>query len=136
MKKLLGLLSIGIMGLSCLQLATVEALKTSRRGNKNMQAIASIDADDEEWTTWADAFNQGENKEVYLLTNGDRKNEFFTPSFVVEHNVTGLKLERNPSMTTVLEADVETTVVLVVKDKFGHTHEIKALTFTMKKDAK
>ena len=35
-----------------------------------------------------------------------------------------------------IEADVETTVVLVVKDKFGHTHEIKALTFTMKKDAK
>lgn len=48
MKKLLGLLSIGIMGLSCLQLATVEALKTSRRGNKNMQAIASIDAEDED----------------------------------------------------------------------------------------
>ena len=98
--------------------------------------VDAFDANDKEWTDWADAFNQGENKEVYLLTNGDRKNEFFTPSFVVEHNVTGLKLERNPSMTTVLEADVETTVVLVVKDKFGHTHEIKALTFTMKKDAK
>lgn len=98
--------------------------------------VDAFDANDVEWTRWADAFNQGNNKEVYLLTNGDRKNEFFTPSFVVENDVTGLKLERNPSMTTVLEADVETTVVLVVNDKFGHKHEIKALTFTMKKDAK
>ena len=98
--------------------------------------VDAFDTNDKEWTTWADAFNQGDNKEVYLLTNGDRKNEFFTPSFVVENSVTGLKLERNPSMTTVLEADVETTVVLVVTDKFGHKHEIKALTFTMKKDAK
>ena len=98
--------------------------------------VDAFDADDEEWTTWADAFNQGVNKEVYLLTNGDRKNEFFTPSFEVVGDVTGLKLERDPSMTTVLETDVETTVVLVVTDKFGHKHEIKALTFTMKKDAK
>ena len=102
--------------------------------------VDAFDAKNIEWITWADAFNQGDNMEVYLLTNGDRKNEFFTPSFEVvgegDNAVTGLKLERNPSMTAVPEADVETTVVLVVKDKFGHTHEIKALTFTMKKDAK
>ena len=102
--------------------------------------VDAFDAENKEWITWADAFNQGDNMEVYLLTNGDRKNEFFTPSFEVvgegDNAVTGLKLERNPSMTAVPEADVETTVVLVVKDKFGHKHEIKDLTFTMKKDAK
>ena len=32
--------------------------------------------------------------------------------------------------------DVETTVVLTIVDKFGHTHKHKALTFTMKKDRK
>ena len=57
------------------------------------------------------------------------------PSIVEENNVYGLQLKRNPSITTVLENDVETTVIFEITDNFGHTHKISALTFTIKKDA-
>ena len=100
------------------------------------KTIDAFDSTDEDWTTWADALNTGVNTKVYLLTNGDRKNEFFTPAYEVSNEKTALKLTPIPSVTTVLEADVETTVVLVITDKFGHEHEVKALTFTMKKDRK
>lgn len=93
------------------------------------------------WSVWADNLNNGDNTVVELWSNGDdqRKDEFFTAKYeVVSHDnntysVYGLKLTPKPSITTVLEADVPTTVVLVVNDKFGHKHYIPALTFTMKK---
>ena len=100
------------------------------------ETVDAFDLNDKRWTTWADQLNYGDNTEVYLLTNGDRKNEFFTPTYEVSNAKTALKLTPIPSVTTVLEADVETTVVLVIYDKFGHKHEVNALTFTMKKDRK
>ena len=100
------------------------------------KTIDAFDSTDEDWTTWAEALNTGVNTEVYLLTNDNRKNEFFTAAYEVSNGKTALKLTPIPSVTTVLEADVETTVVLVITDKFGHKHEVKALTFTMKKDRK
>ena len=100
------------------------------------ETVDAFDLYDKRWTTWADQLNYGANTEVYLLTNGDRKNEFFTAKYEVSNAKTALKLTPIPSVTTVLEADVETTVVLVIYDKFGHKHEVKALTFTMKKDRK
>ena len=93
---------------------------------------------DEDWTTWAPNLEDKDpNKvKVYLETVGNKEvNEFFTASIVEENNVYGLQLKRNPSVTTVLENDVETTVIFEITDKFGHTHKISALTFTIKKDA-
>ena len=98
--------------------------------------VDAFDISDADWTNWAEALNTGANTEIKLITNGDRVNEFFTASYTVKNNKTALKLAPVPSVTTVLEADVETTVVLVIYDKFGHKHEVKALTFTMKKDRK
>ena len=71
---------------------------------------------------------------VKLITNGDKVNEFFTPSIVqTDQNKYALKLEQT-STAVVLSGDVETTVVFEFTDHFGHKHEISALTFTMKKD--
>ena len=100
------------------------------------KTVDAFDISDADWTNWAEALNTGANTEIKLITNGDRVNEFFTASYTVKNNKTALKLAPVPSVTTVLEADVETTVVLVIYDKFGHKHEVKALTFTMKKDRK
>jgi len=85
------------------------------------------------WSTWADALNTGNNTEIKLITNGDRVNEFFTATYKVSNGKTGIQLTKT-STEVVLSGDVETTVVLVIKDKFGHPHEVKALSFTMKKD--
>lgn len=82
-----------------------------------------------------------------MWSNGDkdRKNEFFTATIVeVDKDgketttapvATALKLTKNPSSTAKPENDVPTTVVFKFKDNFGHDETIKALTFTMKKDA-
>jgi len=95
---------------------------------------------DEDWTTWAPNLkNTDPNKvKVYLETVGNKEvNEFFTASIVKHESADayGLQLKRNPSVTTVLENDVETTVIFEITDNFGHTHKIPALTFTIKKDA-
>ena len=100
------------------------------------KTVDAFDVSDADWTTWAAALNTDNNTTVKLITNGDRENEFFTPAYTVKNGKTALKLTPIPSVTTVLEADVETNVVLVINDKFGHKHEVKALTFTMKKDRK
>ena len=88
------------------------------------------------WATWADALNSGVNKDIIeLWTNGDKNkvNEFFTAEWMVEHEKTGIQLTKT-STEVVLTGDVEITVVLNITDKFGHEHQVKALTFTMKKD--
>ena len=104
-----------------------------------------------DWMTWAVALNKVNfNNKYYtieLWSNGDkdRKDEFFTATVVeVDKDgketttapvATALKLTKNPSSTAKPENDVPTTVVFKFKDKFGHDETIKALTFTMKKDA-
>ena len=68
---------------------------------------------DKDWTTWAPNLDDKDPKKVkvYLETVGNKEvNEFFIPSIVEENNVYGLQLKRNPSITTVLENDVETMV--------------------------
>ena len=71
-----------------------------------------------------------------MITNGDRVNEFFTPSYTTvtegSYTKTAIQLTKT-SAEVVLTGDVETKVVLVITDKFGHKHEMEALTFTMKK---
>ena len=98
--------------------------------------VDPFDASDEGWTTWAEALNQGTQKEIKLITNGDRVNEFFTPSYTTvtegSYTKTAIQLTKT-SAEVVLTGDVETKVVLVITDKFGHKHEMEALTFTMKK---
>ena len=87
------------------------------------------------WTNWADVLNKSE---IILITNNGGKdvvNEYYNASWVVVEEggikKTGIELkwigaQSKPS------ADVETKVVLRLKDKFEHTHDIPALTFTMK----
>ena len=113
--------------------------------------VDPFDADDADWTTWADALNVsgGDNAIVgiTLITNNNGKevkNEFFTAEFVVvdetgtENGNTGLKKNAIKLKRTGAEvkvgADIETKVVLSITDKFGHKHEVPAdgLTFTMK----
>ncbi len=74
MKKLLGLLSIGIIGLSCLQLATVEAAKRSRRNNNNMQTIATTDAEDEDQSTSAAPMKKKKKKKKKKAQRADEAN--------------------------------------------------------------
>ncbi|MDO5761850.1 MAG: hypothetical protein Q4P12_04235, partial [Bacteroidales bacterium] len=122
--------------------------------NPYLNAIDPFDADDTDWTTWAVALNKdnfGKGKfTVELWSNGDKErvNEFFEASIVevdAKGNdtevsgeaavATALKLTKIPSATAVPENDVPTTVVFKFKDNFGHEEAIKALTFTMKKNA-
>ena len=113
--------------------------------------VDPFDANDTDWTTWADALNvagDNANVEITLITNNNGKeveNEFFTATFVivdsdgneVTSGTTGaknaIKLQRTGAEVKV-GADIETKVVLEIKDKFGHTHKVPAegLTFTMK----
>ena len=96
------------------------------------------------WGIWSPLFNDAAfdaNPEIggvkiELITNGDKVNEFFTAKIVnhpTTHSKYALQLTQT-STAVVLSGDVETTVVFKFKDKFGHDHAIKALTFTMKKD--
>lgn len=95
------------------------------------------------WGIWSPLFNNAAfdaNPEtgvkIELITNGDKVNEFFTAKIVNDpttHSKYALQLTQT-STAVVLSGDVETTVVFKFKDKFGHDHAIKALTFTMKKD--
>ena len=87
---------------------------------------------DWEWNMWS-PWLQSSDVTVKLITDGDKVNEFFTPSIVPYQDKYALKLEQTSS-AVVLSGDVETTVVFEFTDHFGHKHEISALTFTMKKD--
>ena len=95
------------------------------------------------WGIWSPLFNNAAfdadpetGVKIELITNGDKVNEFFTAKIVnnpTTHSKYALQLTQT-STAVVLSGDVETTVVFKFKDKFGHDHAIKALTFTMKKD--
>ena len=108
--------------------------------------VDPFDADDKDWTTWADALNTtGDNKDVTIIlvtaSNG-KENEYFTAEFVTidkdgKEATTGtLKnaIKLTPTGVQVKpSADVETKVILRIKDKLtNHTHDVPALTFTMK----
>ena len=85
------------------------------------------------WAPWAKALP--ESATIELWTNGDKNkvNEFFTAEWKVANGKTGIQLTKT-STEVVLNGDVEITVVLNITDEFGHEHQVKALTFTMKKD--
>ena len=85
------------------------------------------------WGIWSPLLSDKSSVTVELITNGDKVNEFFTAEIVPANGKQALKLTQT-STAVVLSGDVETTVVFKFKDKFGHDHAIKALTFTMKKD--
>ena len=99
--------------------------------------VDPFDASDEDWTTWV-ATTLDKNATITLITenNGQEvKNEYFTAKFeVVEEG--GIKKNAMVLTPTGAEVkvgnDVETKVILTVTDKFGHKHDIPALTFTMK----
>lgn len=88
------------------------------------------------WTNWADVLNK--SAEIILITNNsgkDVKNEYYKATWTVVNEggipKTGIQLDWIGAQSKP-SADVETKVVLRLKDKFGHTHDIPALTFTMK----
>ena len=73
-----------------------------------------------------------------MITVNDGKeveNEYFTAKFEV---VTEGGTPKNAMVLTPTGAevkvgnDIETKVILTITDKFGHEHDIPALTFTMK----
>ena len=109
--------------------------------------VDPFDAGDKDWTTWANTFNYNgsQNVEIILITTNNGKeveNEYFTAKFVTvdmngkEANTGDLKnaMMLEPTGVQVKpSADVETKVILRIKDKLtNHTHDVPALTFTMK----
>ena len=115
-------------------------------------SVDPFDSKDTDWTRWAETFNDGtgQNVEIRLITtnnNGQKVlNEYFTAEFVTvdadgNESTDNTKTLKNAMKLTPTgaeakpSADVETQVVLRITDKFGapvHTHDIPALTFTMK----
>ena len=110
--------------------------------------VDPFDNEDKDWTDWANAFNvDGEqNVTIILKTTNESgqvvENEYFTAKFVTvnekgEETTSSAWLKNamklTPTGTQVrVGNDVETQVVLRITDKFGHDHDIPALTFTMK----
>ena len=91
------------------------------------------------WNKWAAPID-GTTKVTLQTTNEAGKvidNEFYTAKF--EKATVGdysgkwtLKLTKK-STEVVLKDDVKTSVIITITDKFGHEHNVPALTFTMKK---
>ena len=110
--------------------------------------VDPFDDADKDWTDWANAFNVDNNQNVTIIlktTNESGQvveNEYFNATFVTVNekgeettSSTWLKnaMKLTPTGTQVrVGNDVETQVVLRIVDKFGHEHDIPALTFTMK----
>ncbi|MCR8874096.1 hypothetical protein [Phocaeicola barnesiae] len=100
--------------------------------------VDPFDANDPNWEPWANELNT--NTPITLITvneSGEKvENEYFKASFkVVEEG--GIKknaIHLEPTGAEVkVGNDVETTVVIEVKDKFNHpSHKIEILKFTMK----
>ena len=100
------------------------------------------------WLTYANKFGNGlggnpQNVTIILKTVGEdgteRTNEFFTAEFATGYYTTGAPLSTtlkltpvNVSESTTVGNDVETKVYFEFEDEFGITHNIHALTFTMK----
>ena len=101
-------------------------------------AVDPFDATDTDWTTWANILSNASTTEIILITNNNGKeieNEYFTAKFVAatEGSITKTAMELTPTGAQVqVGEDIETKVILKIKDKFGHVEEIPALTFTMK----
>ena len=88
------------------------------------------------WTNWSDVLDK--SAEIILITNNSGKdvvNEYYKASWTDvkegDKTKTAIKLEWIGAQSKP-SADVETKVVLRLTDKFGHKHDIPALTFTMK----
>ena len=61
------------------------------------------------------------------------ENEYYTAAFGQNEDGMWVLNLTKKSSEVVLKADVTTSVVITITDKFGHEHDIPALTFTMKK---
>ena len=102
-------------------------------------AVMDPFTDAENWNKWAKPID-GDTKVTLQTTNEEGKvidNEFYTAAF--EKATAGdykdkwtLKLTKK-STEVVLKDDVKTSVIITITDKFGHEHNVPALTFTMKK---
>ena len=108
-----------------------DVIKVTDPYAKVINAFSNLEANG--WAPWAKALP--ESATIELWTNGDKNkvNEFFTAEWKVANGKTGIQLTKT-STEVVLTGDVEITVVLNITDEFGHEHQVKALTFTMKKD--
>ena len=91
---------------------------------------------EDNWTNWSDVLD--ESAEIILITNNSGKdvvNEYYKASWTDvkegDKTKTAIKLDWIGAQSKP-SADVETKVVLRLTDKFNHTHDIPALTFTMK----
>ena len=103
--------------------------------NKEIDPFKANNNEDN-WTNWSDVLD--ESAEIILITNNNGKdveNEYYSADWATETvlgtpkttiQLTWKGAQSKPS------ADVETKVVLRLEDKFGHKHDIPALTFTMK----
>ena len=102
-------------------------------------AVMDPFTDAENWNKWAAPIN-GDTKVTLQTTNEEGKvidNEFYTAVFdkpnAGDYNGKWtLKLTKK-STEVVLKDDVKTSVIITITDKFGHEHNVPALTFTMKK---
>ena len=102
--------------------------------NKEIDPFSNSVKDD--WANWAEDLTR--SAKIILITNNNGKdveNEYYSAAWATETvlgttkttiQLTWKGAQSQPS------GDVETKVVLRLTDKFGHTHDIPALTFTMK----
>lgn len=108
-------------------------IKVTTPYNNTVDAFTPASATD--WTPWAAGL---ENAKITLITvnNGQEvENEYFNASFdpVTEGTIEKYAIKLIPTGAEVkVGSDVETKVILTITDTFGHTHNIPALTFTMK----
>lgn len=103
--------------------------------NKEIDPFMANNNNDD-WINWANVLNN--SAKIILITNNDGKdveNEYYSADWATETvlgktkttiQLTWKGAQSQPS------GDVETKVILRLTDKFGHTHDIPALTFTMK----
>ena len=88
-----------------------------------------------DWATWAEYINA--STVVTLKTTNEAgkviENEYYTAAFGQNEDGMWVLNLTKKSSEVVLKADVTTSVVITITDKFGHEHDIPALTFTMKK---
>ena len=125
--------------------ATIEGTEGEGKNMKYVNVITVKDAynavmnpfvDRENWNIWASPLN-GSTKVTLKTTNEEGKvidNEFFTAKFELTANkVWGLRLTKT-STEVQLKGDVKTDVIITIVDKFGHEHDVPALSFTMKKE--
>ena len=113
----------------------VIAVKNAYNAVINPFAVPENGDASNDWATWADYINA--DTEVTLKTTNEAgqvvENEFYTAKFDTNADRKWILKLTKKSSEVVLKADVETEVIITIVDKFGHEHDIPALTFTMKK---